>query len=392
MSEHLLLTGATGLLGRYLLRDLLLEGMPLAVLARSRERDGAAHRVDRIVRHWEAELGRPLPRPVCLEGDITSPGLGLSAEATRWVADHCRAVLHSAASLTFYGSDRTRDPWLSNLTGTGHVLDLCRRTGLRELHYVSTAYVCGRRPGPVLEDELDAGQEFRNDYERCKCEAERTVRAADFLSRLTVYRPAIIVGDSRTGYTSTYHGLYPYLQYVWLLRRYAALDKEGRWDIGVRLNLTGDEVRNLVPVDWVSAVMTRILIDADRHGRTYHLAPDQPADARELEAAMAELFNYYGAVFAGPDALTRGELTENEKSFYQYVERYSPYWEREPVFDCRNTRAAVPDLPCPRVDLPVLRRLIDFAVRDRWGKGKSKRASGDGLQPAAQGADAAVQA
>ena len=95
--------------------------------------------------------------------------------------------------------------------------------------------------------------------------------------------------------------------------------------------------------------------------------------ARELEAAMAAIFNYYGPVFAGPDALTAGDLNDLEKAFYAYVDRYAPYWSREPIFDCRNTWEVAPDLPCPLIDLPLLRRLIDFAVEDRWGK-KSKRA------------------
>ena len=253
-SEYLLLTGAAGLLGRYLLRDLLLGGMPMAVLVRPSGRESAQVRVGRIMAQWEAELGRPLPKPVCLEGDITAAECGLIAELRDWVADHCRAILHNAASLTFDGIDRDRDPWLSNVTGTGNVVDLCRRTGVQELHYVSTAYVCGLRTGPVLESELESGQEFRNDYEQSKCAAEQLVRAADF-RRLTVYRPATIVGDSRTGYTSTYHGLYSYLQFVWMLRQYADLEPDGRWHADARLNLTGDEVRNLVTVDWVSAVM-----------------------------------------------------------------------------------------------------------------------------------------
>src|SRR5262249_9435936 len=163
-----------------------------------------------------------LPRPEeCLEGDITAAGLGLDAAARKWLANRRPQVLHSAASLTFFGKDRTRDPWLSNLTGTANVLELCRETGLRRLHYVSTAYVCGRRRGVIAEADLDCGQDFRNDYEHCKFEAEKLVRSADFLDCLTVYRPAVVIGDAVTGYTSTYHGLYSYLYFAWMLSQYA---------------------------------------------------------------------------------------------------------------------------------------------------------------------------
>src|SRR3989442_448416 len=134
MSKYILLTGSTGLVGQYLLRDLLLEGAPVAVLIRSQSQESARERLEQVMSHWEADLSRRLPRPVCLEGDITLAGLGLTTEARRWTAKHCSAVLHNAASLTFFGKDRIQDPWLSNLTGTENILQFCRQAEVRQLH------------------------------------------------------------------------------------------------------------------------------------------------------------------------------------------------------------------------------------------------------------------
>ena len=373
MVKHLLLTGCTGLLGQYLLRDLLLEDVPLAVVIRARKDETAHARLDQLLGYWENELGRSLPRPVCLEGDLTAPGLGLSDSERTWVARHCGSVLHNAASLTFVGKDRTQEPWLSNLTGTANVLGLCRDAGLGEMHYISTAYVCGQRPGLIFENDFDRGQEFRNDYEHCKFEAEKLVRTADFLDRVTVYRPAIIVGDSRTGYTTTYHGLYAYIYFVWLYTQLKARDADGRLNAEMRLNLTGDEQRNLVPVDWVSAVTTHLFHHPEYHGQTYHLTPVQPVTARELGDALCRQFNMYGPRYAGPDALQIGELNDLEKMFYEFVAQYQPYWNEEPRFDSRNTQAAAAHLPCPPIDAACLARLMDFGVRDQWGKRRKKR-------------------
>ena len=314
MPTHLLLTGATGLLGRYLLRDLLARGVPVAALVRPRGAEPAATRLEEVVAEQERLAGLSLPRPICLEGDVTAPGLGLSAGDADWAATHCGRVLHSAASLVFRGSDRERDPWLTNLAGTRNVLAFCRDSGIGELHYVSTAYVCGRRAGAVREDELGAGREFRNDYEESKFEAEKMLRSAG-LADLTVYRPAVIVGDSRTGYTSTYHGPYAYFRFVAALRRFATADNSGRWHAPVRLALTGGEPRNLVPVDWVSAAITRLVLDPRHHGRTYHLAPARPVTAREIEEATADYFGYHGPTFVGPDGLPPGEMHETEMWF-----------------------------------------------------------------------------
>lgn len=373
MSKYLLLTGATGLVGQYLLRDLLLAETPVAVLIRSRGREAPQGRLEELMGHWETELYRKLPRPVCLEGDITVAGLGLSAEARRWAAKHCTAVVHNAASLSFFGKDRNADPWLSNYNGTANILEFCRQAGVRQLHYMSTAYVCGNRPGTILEADLEHDAGFRNDYENCKFEAEKLVRSAHFLDSLTVYRPAIIVGDWHTGYTTTYHGLYSYFQFAWMLRQYADLQEDGRWHVPIRLNLTGDERRNLVPVDWVSAVTTHLIVNPEHHGRTYHLTPREPVTAREIEEAMCSHFGYYGPTFVGPDGLAGSELNEVELRFYEYVDRYAPYWSKEPVFDCSNTRTAVPQRPCPRIDSACLHRLIDFALEDRWGKRRGRQ-------------------
>ncbi len=368
MSSYLLLTGAAGLVGQYLVRDLLVRETPIAVLMRSNKGQTPEGRIEQIMTRLEGELGRALPRPVCLHGDITQPGLGLTHDAARWVAGHCRRFLHNAASVTFRGADRERDPWLSNVTGTEHVLEFCRRAEIREFHYMSTAYVCGRRADSVLEDDDAGAASFRTDYEHSKAEAERLVRAADFLEPPTFYRPATIVGDSCTGRTTTYHGLYHYLRFVSLLQQSACLDKDGYWQAPVRFNLTGNERRNFVPVDWVSAVCTHILLDPDFHGRTYHLTPLRAITMREVDEAMSCYFKYYGPTFVGPDGLAGAELNDIEKLFYGQMAEYAPYWGEEPAFDCRNTLAVAGHLPCPTASKELIGRLIDYARDDRWGK------------------------
>jgi len=79
------------------------------------------------------------------------------------------------------------------------VLDLARDAGrLERVVHWSTAMVSGDRRGTFYEEDLDAGQKFHNDYERTKYEAEKLVRSAMRQLPITVLRPGIIVGDSRT--------------------------------------------------------------------------------------------------------------------------------------------------------------------------------------------------
>ena len=114
---HLLLTGATGLLGRYLMRDLMEKGIPLAVLVRPSRRKSPAIRIEAAMRVWEQQLGRKLPRPVVLEGDISLPDFGLSPEQIKWAAENCDGMLHNAASLSFVTTGRDAEPWKSNVGG-----------------------------------------------------------------------------------------------------------------------------------------------------------------------------------------------------------------------------------------------------------------------------------
>lgn len=367
MNYHILLTGGTGLLGRYLLRDLLLADVPVAAVVRRSRRDSAADRVEALMASWEEMLGRTLPRPHVLEGDITESKLGLSDEDLRWVDDNCDSVLHNAASLTFISTDPEGEPRRSNVIGTQNVLDVCRETGIRDFHHVSTSYVCGLRTGRVLESELDVGQEWGNDYERSKVAAEKLVREADFLSPPTIYRPAIIIGDSKTGFTTTFHGYYAALHLAYTLRRSLESDMSRSTDIVTRVTLDGTERKNFVPVDWVSAVTAHILTNRQFHGRTYHLTPNQPVTAGMIRDIMEKAFCFSGTVFSGYGKKIDNP-TEIEQLFYEHIRVYNSYWRDDPVFDSSNTQEAAPHLPCPTVDLAMLLMMAEKAIEldFRW--------------------------
>ena len=126
----ILLTGATGLLGRYLLRDLSLQGVRVAVLVRDGATAGAEGRVDGLMRDWREVAGVDVPRPVVLPGDIRSPGLGLSPADLEWIEANVGEVVHAAASLAFGRRESDDEPYASNVGGTANVLELCRSAGI----------------------------------------------------------------------------------------------------------------------------------------------------------------------------------------------------------------------------------------------------------------------
>jgi thioester reductase-like protein len=371
MQGYLLLTGATGLLGRYLLRDLTLADIPLAVVVRPTRWESATQRIETAMAHWERELGRALVRPVVLEGDIAESALGLSPADLDWVAANCRSVMHSAASLTFHAEEETGEPWRSNIQGTRNVLELCRQASIRHYHHVSTAYVCGRRRERILESELDVGQQPGNDYESSKLTAEKEVLASPIFDEVTVYRPSIIVGDSQTGFTTTYHGFYTPLRLSYALKQTMPAEAASRIDWLGQLQLSGMERKNLVPVEWVSAAMTQILARPELHGETYHLTNPNPATVGMMYEAMGRALAEHEVSAAPnrPAAPNRAATPSDETmgSFGEQMKIYQSYWSDDPQFDSTNTETALPQLPCPPVDVETMLRLIRFALKSNFG-------------------------
>jgi thioester reductase-like protein len=353
-----------------LLRDLSAQGRRVAVLVRGGKTATAEARVDQLVRDWREVAAVEVLRPVVLEGDIRSPGLGLPASALEWVEANVDEVVHSAASLAFDRRESDGEPYASNVGGTANVLAICRTAGIRRLHHVSTAYVCGLRRGRVLETELDVGQTPGNDYERSKIESERAVRAADCLDVLTVYRPSIIVGDLVNGFTNTFHGFYKPLRIVQPFVEsflQASLEPGSLLDV---LGMTGAERKNLVPVDWVSAVMSRIILEPSLHGGTYHLASTRPTSVgllcRVFEQMVMEMAEQPHAAGGGSASSFAPALLA--RLFGDQMEVYRAYWRDDPEFDVAATSRAVPDLPAPALDEATIRRLCRFAIEAgfRW--------------------------
>lgn len=358
------LTGATGLVGSYILRQLLLDNEPVAVLVRQSRRQSPQDRINTMIAHWEQRYQRSLPRPFIMVGDLSDPEWGHRNH--EWFSSHCKAILHCAASLQFRGAPGY-EPWVSNLEGTRNILQICQRTGIRHLHYVSTAYVAGVQTR-FREDQLDDGQTLRNDYEQSKMLAEKMVRGVDFLDSLTVYRPAIVVGDSQTGETTTYHGFYAILKLAHTLAAKMPRGTHCARSLLQALGLTGSEHKNFVPVDWVSRVMYHIYRHPELHGQTYHLTSPRPTPTLDFADVIQNAVETY-STFAPP---SQG-FTEDwfHTTYADQLDIYRAYIQEDPFFDSTNTQRAAPHLPCPEINSEMLSFLASCAILSDFGKKKT---------------------
>ena len=187
-----------------------------------------------------------------------------------------------------------------NVDGTGNVLELLAGApALRRLHYVSTAYVAGLRSGVVYEHELVMGQAFKNHYESTKFQAEVWVR--EMLDRIptTIYRPAIVVGDSQTGETQKFDGPYYLLRFISrLVERSQPIPQIGR----------SGAFFNVVPVDFVVSALAAGVDDDAGAGLTLHLVDPDPLTAGDLMVALSEQYAGRAPSYRLPSSMVEGSL------------------------------------------------------------------------------------
>ncbi|MDP9166992.1 MAG: SDR family oxidoreductase, partial [Actinomycetota bacterium] len=241
-------TGGTGFIGRRVVSALLArtDDPEVWVLVR-RE---SLSRFERLAGQWD-ERAQPLV------GDLTEPDLGLSEEAVAELGPidhlvHCGAIYDVTAD-----DDAQR---AANVDGTRAVIDLALRL-TATLHHVSSIAVAGTFPGDYTEADFDVAQELPTPYHQTKFEAEMGVRAAKGL-RFRVYRPGVVVGDSRTGEMDKVDG--PYYLFG-LLAKLAALPKL------TPLMLPDTGRTNIVPVDFVVDALVALMHLPGRDGETFHL-------------------------------------------------------------------------------------------------------------------------
>ncbi len=212
-----------------------------------------------------------------LAGDIVDMHLGLSGTEYRDMVSRLTHIFHLAA-VSYLGAGRSQ-MFRVNVEGTRNVLELARDARrLERLCHFSTCYVAGDRTGVIDEDELEAGQRFRNAYEESKYEAERLVRRAQSALPVTILRPSAVIGDSQTGEIDRFEG--PYYLAIQLAT--------SPINVPLPLPQNADAPLHVVPVDWVVEVAYALAKDPRASGRTFHLVDPAPMSTRRIYQLLAD--------------------------------------------------------------------------------------------------------
>ena len=271
--ESIFITGFPGFIAGRLLERLAIPETQFFLLVQPHLVEQAMAEVEEIADFTNT----PLESFVIVEGDVTLPKLGIPDADLETIQYETTDVFHLAAA---YDLGVAKDVAFNvNLQGTKNVNDLvCSLKNLRRYNYISTCYVAGRRLGKILETDLEHKAGFRNFYEETKYLAEIEVEQLKSHLPVTIFRPSVVVGDSQTGETAKYDGIYHLIQY---LRKAPGLLRV--------LNVGNDSVRlNLVPVDFVVAAIAELARDMNAVGKTIALADPEPMTTAELFDVIAK--------------------------------------------------------------------------------------------------------
>lgn len=319
VSTTAFVTGFPGFIGRRLVRRLVESDPNMRVIAL------VEPRMADTARRVAADID---DRVDVVLGDITDRRLGLSASDRERVTAEVTHVFHLAAiydlAVPVELAQRV------NVDGTGNVLELCRDCSrLERLAYISTAYVAGLRTGVVYEHELVMGQGFKNHYESTKFQAEVWVR--EWMHRIptTILRPAIVVGDSRSGETEKFDGPY------YLLRAISRSERMGQPIVQFG---AAEAFFNVVPVDYVVASIHAAAFAAETEGETLHLVDPDALTTRELVTVLSN--EYAGRAPRGRIApsLVEGSLRlpPIQKAFGGTPRESIAYLNHRVTFDTRR--------------------------------------------------------
>jgi thioester reductase-like protein len=349
-ADTVFITGFPGFIASRLLRRLAREPLRFLLLVQPALAERASCEVSEIAH----EANRMPGDFALLEGDITKTNLGLPNSDLQKAIEDTTVIFHLAA---LYDLSVERDiAALVNLEGTRNVNQFARSIKrLNNYHYISTCYVAGKRKGSILETELRHDAGFRNYYEETKYLAEIEVDKLKSELPITIHRPAVVCGDSATGETAKYDGIYYLIHYL------------AKWPSALSLlNIGNKEVRlNLVPVDFVVESLARLIHEQEAVGKTLQLADPNPLTTEETFNAIARSIVGHGSRITVPARVVEATLMSPPSPAITGLPHYAvPYFFIRQLYDTSVSRPLLKKhaLECPPFESYV-KNIVEFALQ-----------------------------
>jgi thioester reductase-like protein len=282
-----------------------------------------------------------------IAGDISKPRLGLEPKAYDRLKAEVAEAFHLAA---LYNLAAPKDlSYEVNVEGTRNVLDLL--AGARQLRrfvHVSTVVVSGDRTGTIYEHELEAGQGFRNYYEETKFLSEVEVRRRSGEIPTSIVRPAVVIGDSRSGEIDKYDGPYYFIDAL------ARLERAGALGLQARILAAGEAnaLFHLIPVDFLIDVMDAVVSSEDALGKTFQVIDPNEITVAEFRSLVLRRFDVPEFPVRVPTRVLKAAFRVPGVEKMARIPRQAlDYFDLDARYDSRNTRALCDKfgIECPRI-------------------------------------------
>ncbi len=292
-SETIFITGFPGFIAERLVKRLANRNVKFYLLVQTNFVEKAARDIERFA----AETAVPKENFVIVEGDITRENLGIGEKDLEIISADTTEAFHLAAVYDL-GVEKNL-AFRVNVEGTKNVNEfVINLPNLRRYNYISTCYVAGARTGEILEAELKHDAPFRNFYEETKYLAEVEVEKLKGKIPTTIYRPSVVVGDSTTGETAKYDGIYYLINYLKIFPHLFRFINVGNKNVKL----------NLVPVDFIVEGIAALSKDEKAVGATVALADPNPLTTAEIFDAIAETLIGKKSVIIPPPRLMEKTL------------------------------------------------------------------------------------
>jgi len=349
-NKTIFLTGFPGFIAGRLLENLVKDADSFFLLVQKQFTQKAFELVNQISR----ERKIPIERFQIIEGDITKDNLGIQQEKLDIIKQEVTDVFHLAA---IYDLEVKKEPaYMVNVEGTRNVNKFVKSLPkLNRYNYVSTCYVAGKREGLILETELEHNAGFRNFYEETKYLAEIEVEKLKKEVPTTIFRPSVVVGDSKTGETAKYDGIYYLIHYYRIFPSLLRI-----------FNVGNKKVRlNLVPVDFVVDAMYALSKDEASIGKTLALADPNPLTTKEICDVIVKAITGKNTLITPPEALVKWTLNlPFSPAITGLPHAGVPYFFISQTYDTSiaSSFLAKHGISCPRFS-DYIKNLVDFVEK-----------------------------
>ena len=258
------ITGASGFIGRRLVKKLLArEDSTIYFLVRAAEKESLANLYD----FWECDAKRAIP----VVGDLTEPLLGVAAVDRKKLGKKTTHFFHLAA---IYDLSADADIQLKvNVEGTRNTVNFAEEIGAKHFHLFSSIASAGMFEGLFREDMFEEAEGLDHPYFKTKHDSEGIVRRECSIP-WRIYRPAIVVGDSRTGEMDKIDGPYYFFKLIQKMRKMLPA-----WMPTV--GIEGGRI-NVVPVDFLVNAVDHIAHAKGEDGKCFHLVDPMPMRVGDL--------------------------------------------------------------------------------------------------------------